>query len=406
MSKKPTIAIVAHDVGGQGGMERHLEEVVMRLKEKMNVVVVASTLQLRDGSGVRYIRVPSIKRPFPLMMLMFAFWGTIRLLFVKRDLLHTTGAIVFNRADFTTVHFCHDGFVKATGDTRSRNNRSFWRRLNSGVATRLALWMEKAIYRPKRTGSLVAVSNRVRTELLEAFPYGQEDVPVVPNGVDVDKFVPYGPERKLRMRRSLGVPEGARILLFMGGDWPRKGLDEVIEAFNRTAGEFPDTCLLIVGTGDQEKYRSQVEAKYRDRAIFTGRRPNPEEWFGISDVFVAPSSYETFSLVVHEAAAAGLTILSTRVGGVEDFIEHGVNGFYIERSADSIVQVLRQVLSEPEGAGTCGAKAREKVESLTWDATYRKLEELYRSRLARKSAHFTETGSLRLGHYYPENPER
>jgi len=382
-------------------MERVLEETVIRLKEDMNVVVAASSMRLRDSRGVRFIRIPSIRRPFPVMMLLFAFLGTIRLLFVRRDLLHTTGAIVWNRADFTTVHFCHDGFVKATGDARSRRNRSFLRRLNSGIATRLALWMERAIYKPRRTASLIAVSQRVRAELLEAFPYREEQVPVVRNGVDAGKFRPLPPDAKSLLRRSLGVPERAQALLFMGGDWPRKGLEETIRAFNRLAGDFPDAVLLVVGSGDREKYAALVDGKHRDRVMFAGRQPRPEEWFGISDVFVAPSSYETFSLVVHEAAASGLVVLSTRVGGVEELIEHGKNGFFIERNEDSIVRTLAGVLSDLEGHRAMGASARRKVEQMTWDAAYRDLAELYRRRLARKAAVSAETGNTRLGRHYP-----
>jgi glycosyltransferase involved in cell wall biosynthesis len=392
MAQKRTIAIVAHDVGGNGGMERHLEEVILRLKKDMEVIVVASSMQLRDGRGVRFIRIPAIKRPFPLMMLLFALLGTVRLLFVKRDLLHTTGAIVFNRADFSTIHFCHEGFIKATGDSRSRNNHSFWRRLNSSLATRVALWMEKAIYRPKRTGALVAVSFRVQSELLEAFPYQTDQVPVIPNGVDIDKFIPYTPEMKTILRKSFGIPVKSKVLLFMGGDWPRKGLEEVIQAFNLIAGEFPDVCLLVVGTGDQQKYSDLVHAKYKHRVTFMGKQPNPQEWFGISDIFIAPSSYETFSLVVHEAAAAGLVILSTKVGGVEDFIEQAVNGYYIERSAESIASRLTEVLNDFDGSRKCGIKAREKVESMTWDRTYQKFSSLYHS----------EIGSSGIGHFHTE----
>jgi glycosyltransferase involved in cell wall biosynthesis len=399
VNKKQTIVIVAHDVGGLGGMERHLEEVILRLKKDMNVVVAASSMQLRDAEGVRFVRIPSIKRPFPLMMLLFAFIGTIRLLFVKRDLLHTTGAIVFNRADYSTIHFCHDGFMRATGDTRARNNRSFLFRLNSSIATQIALRMEKMIYKPKRTEQLVAVSKRVKGELLDAFPYEKGQVPVIPNGVDIEKFVPFTDDVKFNLRKRFGVPERGRVLLFMGGDWPRKGLDDVIQSFNEIAGEFPDTCLLVVGTGNKAEYAARVHANHRDRVIFTGRQPNPQEWFGISDVFIAPSSYETFSLVVHEAAAAGLTILSTRVGGVEDFIDHMENGLFIERNSDSISGALRTVLANFEAFREYGVKAREKVEALTWDNTYRRFMALYgEKRIERKTPH-PGIGSNEIGHH-------
>ncbi|WP_168735837.1 glycosyltransferase family 4 protein [Cohnella fermenti] len=358
-------------------METHLEEVITRLKRDHNVVVVAATMKLRDAEGVRFVRVPVIARPVPIMMILFAIVASIRLLFIKRDLLHTTGAIVFNRADFSTVHFCIAGYRQAVGDKESGQSRSWPYRLNQRLTTGIALAMERLIYRPERTKRLIAVSNRVKSEVLSFFPYAPSMVEVVPNGVDVQTFRPYDERSKQEARAKLGLPGTGQLLLFMGGDWHRKGLGYVIEAFNRVAEQFPALQLLVVGGGDSEAYRKRVAAAYRDRVRFAGKQPNPEEWLGASDVFICPTLYETFSLAVHEAAAAGLAVMATRVGGVEDLIEHKVNGYYIERDANGIAESLRELLAQ-ERRGELGLKASRKVQALTWDHTYRRFSELYR----------------------------
>ncbi|UUZ80830.1 hypothetical protein LJK88_39515 [Paenibacillus sp. P26] len=151
MKKKPTIAIVAHDAGGLGGMELVLNETIMRLKEDYNVTVVASSLNVTDPKDIRFIKIPVIKRPVPIRLILFSILASIRLLFVKRDILHTTGAIVFNRADFSTVHFCHAGYLKATGGSRLNDKISLFRQWNSGIASFIARTMERIVYRPSRT---------------------------------------------------------------------------------------------------------------------------------------------------------------------------------------------------------------------------------------------------------------
>jgi glycosyltransferase involved in cell wall biosynthesis len=379
MMKRRTIVIVAHDVGPNSGMGNHLKEMITRLKSEMNVILVAASMNLtdRERQGIRFIRIPVIERPIPLKMLMFALIASFRLLFIKRDILHTTGAIVWNRADISTVHFCHAGYRKQTNHSRVRNNPTFAKKLNSWLAGCIASIMERLVYKPTRTKMLVAVSNRVRREILEHFPYDEANVRVVPNGVDLLKFQPVSLNEKAAVRRELQLDEEGRILLFMGGDWPLKGLTYVIEAFNKVASLHPDLRLVVVGRGSVPHYLEQVDEKFRHRVLFAGIQKNPEKWFAASDLFVFPSDYETFSLVVHEAAAAGLVVLASQVGGVEDLIEDGKNGIFVERDAHDIAIKLDKVLMDWQKKRSLGDRARDSMQNLTWDEAYMKMRRLY-----------------------------
>lgn len=379
MTGLPTIAIVAHDVGGRGGMERHLEELVLRLKHEAKVVIVASTLQMNDSTGVRFVRIPVIPRPIPLKMVMFAIFASLRLLTLRYDILHTTGAIVWNKADVSTVHFCHAGYLAETAGSRAQRSLPMVHRLNHALATRIALWMERLLYRPNRTHRLVAVSQRVKRELLQFFPYADEDVQVIANGVDVRRFHPFAASEKLRMRRAKGFQDAATILLFMGGDWSRKGLDHALQAFTEVADENDQLHFVVVGKGDVLAYQVRVSEPLRARVHFVGVQDDTEVWFGLSDLFILPSSYETFSLVVHEAAAAGLVVLCTQVGGVEELIEDGVSGFFIPQSPQRIASILRPIAREIAAYRSVARRATSAVQPLTWAHTYKKLAALYRT---------------------------
>jgi len=379
MKKRRTIAIVAHDIGPNGGMEKHLLEMVTRLQSDMNVIVVASSMNLGEeqAEGIRFIRIPVIRRPIPLKTILFAIFASIRLLFIKRDILHTTGAIVWNRADVSTVHFCHAGYRKETNNSRVRHAHSLLRKLNSWLDSSLALMMERLIYKPSRTMMLVPLSNRIKNQCLEFFPYKETDMRVIPNGVDLQRFSPHTEAEKMAIRRELNLSETARILLFVGGDWSRKGLEHVIAAFHKVASLYPDLQLVIVGRGSIPHYMAQVEERYKHRVLFTGVQANPEKWFTASDLFVFPTDYETFPLVGLEAAAAGLVILSTRVGGMEDLIVDGENGLFIERDAHDIAVKLDKVLGDWQTYRSLGILARESVQQLTWDETYRQMLRVY-----------------------------
>ncbi|MBD2847128.1 glycosyltransferase family 4 protein [Paenibacillus sp. IB182496] len=379
--RKPTVVYVAHDAGGSGGMELHLDELLSRLGGECEVIVVACSMKVRAPDGIRFIRIPVIRRPAPLKTALFAVLASLRIALLRRDLLHTTGAIVFNRADVSTVHFCHAGYRRAAGQTRTRG-QGLWRSLNSRLAAGLARWLERRIYRPRRTRQLVAVSRRVRQEVLEAYPYGEREVTVIPNGVDLTRFRPCESAEKRRLRRRFGLPEAGVLLLFMGGDWPRKGLDLVVQAFAGLAGDYKQAQLVVVGRGDERAYTAALPGATAARIHFAGHQPEPEAWLGLSDVFVFPSSYETFSLVVHEAAAAQLAIVATRVGGVEDLIRDGEDGLYIERSAQSIERALRRLLDDPALRRRLGESAGARVAALTWERAHASMTGLYDELLA------------------------
>ena len=105
-----TVTIVAHDVGGVEGMEHQLQALVTGLLDRgVSVEVVSRTLGLPGHPRLRWRRVRGPARPFPLAYPWFALVASSMLTWSRRGLLHTTGAIVLNRADVCTVHYCTTG---------------------------------------------------------------------------------------------------------------------------------------------------------------------------------------------------------------------------------------------------------------------------------------------------------
>jgi len=96
--------------------------------------------------------------------------------------------------------------------------------------------------------------------------------------------------------------------------------------------------------------------------VFTGLTRDIERFYGAADFFVFPTAYETFGLVAFEAAAAGLPLLTTRVSGVGDFVEEGVNGLFIEREPKSIASAIASVVDDRQRLKAMGRGARRRAQ--------------------------------------------
>jgi UDP-glucose:(heptosyl)LPS alpha-1,3-glucosyltransferase len=191
-----------------------------------------------------------------------------------------------------------------------------------------------------------AVSGDVADELRQHLPDIAASVRVVGNGVDTRRFHP-------TTRAPIGRPRA----IFVGEEWEGKGLRHAIEGAGRAGWE-----LLIVGEGDRDRYSALArQLGAEDATTFLGRIPDVERAYASADAFVLPSAYETFSLATYEAAASGLPLLATRVGGVRDLLRPGVNGFFIEPDPADVARRLRD-LEDPVTRARMGAAARASAE--------------------------------------------
>jgi glycosyltransferase involved in cell wall biosynthesis len=122
---------------------------------------------------------------------------------------------------------------------------------------------------------------------------------VIPNPVDLPKEAP-------------DPGEGQKKLISVGRLVPQKGFDLLLQAFNRIASDFPDWNLVIRGEGEERHHLEQLRDQLglHDRVRLPGVTDNPGEWVREGEIFVLSSRYEGFGIVITEAMAAGLAIVS------------------------------------------------------------------------------------------------
>lgn len=373
MAREAAVTVVAHDVGPVGGMERMLTELVNRLLDRgTDVTLVSRSCELPSHPRLRWIRVPGPARPFTFAFPWFLLAGSVMAWRHRRGPLHTTGALVLNRADLSTVHFCHYGARERMRLLRAARPHPHYR-LNAWLATGLSRAAERWCYRPTRTRCLVAVSSGVGEELREHFPSMAEATRVISNGVDRAEFRP-NPEARARIRKELGLEESDLVAIFVGSEWEGKGVRFLVEAVGRAR----DWHLLVVGRGDEARYRRLADKLAPGRVHFVGEKRNIACYYASADAFALPSAYESFSMSAHEAAACGLPLLITPVSGAEDLLVDGENGWFIERDTDVISDRLGRLGADPALRRRMAQGAREATRNMSWEEAVDAYSALYR----------------------------
>jgi glycosyltransferase involved in cell wall biosynthesis len=166
----------------------------------------------------------------------------------------------------------------------------------------------------------------------------------------------------MRARLSGGHPQDT-ILLYVGRLSHEKQIDRIREVLRRV----PGTRLALVGDGPA---RAALAEHFRGSpATFMGYLRGQELWsaFASSDIFVFPSAMETFGLVLMEAMASGLPVITSRVGGVDDMVRPGVNG-YVFNVGDvrGMIDGVRAILVDPSKRKVMGRNARLYAETQSW----------------------------------------
>jgi hypothetical protein len=228
-------------------------------------------------------------------------------------------------------------------------------------------------------------------------------VHVVPNGVDLDRFRPRPGPR----------PDGAVRLLFVGGTIHRKGVDVLVAAYVRAFAGRDDVELVVKDMGGASFYRGMTAGDGLAELAASGRLPRVSyltddlsdeavaDLFRSADVLVHPYRGEGFAMPVLEAMASGLPVVVTAAGPTDEFCPDEAcrrvrsvrrpvapealgaptvgPPWMLEPDEDHLVEVLRELVADPDDRARRGRAARRAAEALSWDA----VAERYAERLRR-----------------------
>jgi glycosyltransferase involved in cell wall biosynthesis len=208
--------------------------------------------------------------------------------------------------------------------------------------------------------------------------HGVREVGLWRRGVDAGRFHPRHRTPAMRYRLSGGHPDDT-LLLYVG----RLSSEKQIDLIRPALDAIPGTWLAIVGDGPA---RAELEARFAGApATFTGYLSGEDLWsaFASADIFVFPSAMETFGLVLVEAMAAGLPVVSSRVGGADDVITPGANGYLFDvGDVRGLIDGVRAIAADPACRVEMGRRARRFAESQAWPAMMDELIACYADLIA------------------------
>jgi len=195
---------------------------------------------------------------------------------------------------------------------------------------------------------------------------------IIPNGVDVEKYKP------------LKKPPENPVVLFIGRLVHRKGVHILLKAFRNVVLEVPEAKLLIVGKGYMEPVlKSMVSVlDLKKNVVFKGLVSEEEKICLLQNsmVVAVPSIYgESFGIVAAEAFATGTPVVSFKVGGLAEIVDHGVNGFLANvGDLRGFAEYLITLLLDRKLRKKMSENARLKAEKVySWKNISRKIYRVY-----------------------------
>ena len=317
----------------------------------------------------------------------FSTVGTRR---AKRFLAARPGAISITHNDVMAGDvYVNHGLLQAA--MRARGDY-VWRMVRNPVHLFTAL-RDRIRYRGRTHRAVVALTTNEAKLLVSTYGRVRAPIHVIPNGVDIERFRPPDASERTAARANLGIEDDRTVAVFIGHEFERKGLPIAIQSL-RTA---PEVVLLVVGGSPDMIRRAQTQAKQAGVAEcvnFAGIHRDPIPFYWASDVLVLPSAYEANALVVLEALACGLPVVSTRVGFAPDVLVDGENGFLVDRGPGPVGARLRE-LSQADAA-EWRLRARQTAEGYAWPRVAKQYLDLVESLGAARAS--SGSGPLRILH--------
>jgi glycosyltransferase involved in cell wall biosynthesis len=291
------------------------------------------------------------------------------------DIVQGNGSFTISDTDVNTAHFVHGAWLKSPYHTMRVRPGLFG--TYHGALTRLCAYQEALAFR--RSRSIVALSGLVRREL-ESTGVDPEKIHVISNGVDCDAFYPGSEDRG-----ELGLPRDRFLALFAGEmATPRKNMETILRAL-RSA---PDVHLVAVGSLHANPYPAMArELGVADRVTFLGFRSDLPRIMRAVDAFVFPSRYDTFALVVLEAMASGLPVVTAAtVGAAELAAEAGCTVLSDPDDVAALAVELHELASNLERTKALATASRAVASRYSWKRMTEQYLDMYERLAADKPA--------------------
>jgi glycosyltransferase involved in cell wall biosynthesis len=252
-------------------------------------------------------------------------------------------------ADFVFVHNLHAAALEFLP-------RDDWR----AAAAREAVFFAALDAR----ACIVANSSLVKAQLIRRFGLASERIAVEPPGFRADKFAFDGVMRlRARARRLLGIASDAPLVgLVTSGDFAKRGLDVFVAAAERIVDAVPAASFLVVGSKSLPVWAAAHPLTTSGRLQHRPKSGAPELWLAALDVLLYPAHFEEFGIVVAEAQALGVAVVTSRRVGASEYMAEAYDDWLIESpDAGALADRTAALLTETGARAALAAAGRRSV---------------------------------------------
>lgn len=248
-------------------------------------------------------------------------------------------------------------------------------------------WIESAAFRMQPRPIIVAIADMVRRDMSEYFGVGLDEIRLVYNGIDPRAVRAVENGTRSAMRTGHGFKDEV-VFLFMAYDFRKKGVSCLVEAAARLRDRAGADAfrVLVVGGSPSPSLSSLVARRGLDRVVtFHGPTREPHAMYAASDVFILPTFYDACSLVVFEAMAAGLPVITTVYNGAAGIVTEGIDGKIVHDPADTAeVAAAMEFFLDPERRRAAANAAERTASRYTLEENHRRMLAIFQEAAVRQ----------------------
>ncbi|MFC4769472.1 glycosyltransferase [Effusibacillus consociatus] len=352
---EPTKVLYIIGGGEFGGAEQHLLGLVKSLDRNHWAPHVAVFYQGELAERLRQLQIPvTVLTPTNVSGLIGIVPVRKLIRELKPSIIHTHGV----RANLSgrlanKAEGCPAKVVTTIHSILTLDYPVAWKRMLFG-------FLEKWTWR--YVDHFILVSRTMRDSLVkEGLPEKRSSV--IHNAIDLPEKPSVRTEYS-KLREELGLPQDTKLVGTVARLHKVKGHTYLIQAAQRLKDKYPNLHYVWVGGGEMyQQLKEEVRAAgLEERIHFLGVRQDVSELLPEFDLFVLPSIYEGFGLVVLEAQLAGLPVIASAVGGLLEVVDDGHDGLLVPpQNADALSQAIDEALSMPERSRQMALAGQEKV---------------------------------------------
>ncbi len=329
----------------KGGGEGYLANFANQLAERGHDVHIFASKWESNNDKIHFHTIPSIRYPKFLKDISFVINCYNTMTKSHYDIVQVVG-----RALGMNIFNPHCGVEKAwlKQDFLSINCplSRFLKHITAFFSFRqnFILWLDRKQYMGKGVSRIIAISDMIKNDIIKYHNIDPQKIDVVYNGVDLQRF---NPDNKMKyrtvVRKELSLGEEF-IILYISNNFRLKGLFTLIKSMGELKKSGKNFKTLIIGRGNEGPYRKlATNLDCLENLIFLGHVGEIEKYYAASDLYVHPTFYDSCSLVVTEALASGLPVITTIYDGASGVMEDGREGFVLGDPKDH--RVLAEKIS-------------------------------------------------------------